>query len=328
MAKDPRQPYTAALGRAGTADIIVPAAERLATLTDQEGAEVLSAAYAETYLSEASKQQAVAIGESIRAAMGRAIDRAAWLSAEGKAASKTKLEAMRLAVGLPLNPVSFDGLRLDRSAYAANVLALRRWNRQRNLALLNTAIWPWPISQTRPVIGYQGAENRLIVTASALNPPAFAGSSVASNYGSLGALLAQQMSLGFADYKDADGAALASRQAGLVAQSNGYQVNGARTLRQDAADLAGLEIAWDAFNDKGAPTPASSKEFFSAWAAVWARQDGPAAMASSQSQSDFSPAKWRVNGPLSNLPAFAKTYACKAGQPMARAEKDRLAIWR
>ncbi|MBP8098487.1 MAG: M13 family metallopeptidase [Arenimonas sp.] len=327
-AKDPRQPYTAALGGASGSGATVPAAKRLAGLTALEGAELLSSAYAETHLTEAGKQQATAIGESIRASMGRAIDRAAWLSTEGKSASKRKLEAMRLAIGLPLYPVSFEGLRFDRSSYAGNVLALRRWNRQRSLALLNTAIWPWPISQTRPVIGYQAADNRLIATASALNPPVFGGTSAASDYGSFGALLAQQMSLGFTDYKDGDGAALASRQAGLVAQSNGHQVNGARTLRQNAADLAGLEIAWDALNEKGAPTPASSKEFFSAWAAVWARQDSPAALASAQSQSDFSPAKWRVNGPLSNMPSFAKTFACKAGQPMARAEKDQLAIWR
>lgn len=328
MAKDPRQPYTAALGRAGTADIIVPAAERLATLTDQEGAEVLSAAYAETYLGEASRQQAAAIGESIRAAMGRAIDRAAWLSAEGKSASRTKLEAMRVAIGLPLHPVSFDGLRFDRAAYAANVLALRRWNRQRSLALLNTAIWPWPVSQTRPVIGYQADANKLLVTASALNPPVLSGASAASDYGSFGALLAQQMSLGFADYKDLDGAALANRQSGLVAQFNGHMVDGARTLRQNAADLAGIEIAWDALNEKGAPSPAASKEFFSAWAALWTRQDDPAASAATQSQASFAPAKWRVNVPLSNTPAFAKAYACKAGQPMAKAGKDQLAIWR
>ena len=122
------------------------------------------------------------------------------------------LAASTLAIGLPLYPVSFEGLRFDRSSYAGNVLALRRWNRQRSLALLNTAIWPWPISQTRPVIGYQAADNRLIATASALNPPVFGGTSAASDYGSFGALLAQQMSLGFTDYKDGDGAALASRQ--------------------------------------------------------------------------------------------------------------------
>ena len=329
MAKDPRQPYVAALGRAGTSDAIVPAAERLAVLTAQEGAEVLSAAYAETHLSEASKQQATAIAESIRASMGRAIDRATWLSAEGKSASRTKLDAMRLSIGLPSYPVSFDGLRFDRSAYAANVLALRRWNRQRALALLNTAIWPWPVSQTRPVIGYQADVNRLIVTASALKPPVFAGASAASDYGSFGALVAQQMSLGFADYKDADGAALANRQSGLVTQFNGHMVDGARTLRQNAADLAGIEIAWDALNEKGAPSPAASKEFFAAWAALWTRQDGAAAaVAATQPQSTFAPAKWRVNGPLSNTPAFAKTYACKAGQPMVKAEKDQLAIWR
>lgn len=325
MASDPRRPYLAALTAPGAA---VPAVDRLKTLTSQEGSELLSAAYSETYLSEEKMQQAVAIGESIRAAMGRAMDRATWLSADGKAASKAKLDAMRMSVGRPIYPVSFDGLRFDRLSYAGNVLALRRWNRQRSLALLNTAIWPWPISQTRPAIGYQPAENRLIATASALNPPAFGATSAAGDYGSFGALLAQQMSLGFADYKDADGSALAGRHAGLVAQFNGYKTDGSRTLRQNAADLAGIEIAWDALNEKGAPTPAASKEFFSAWASIWARQDSASALAQASSNPTFAPAKWRVNGPLSNTPSFAKTYACKPGQPMFKAQKDQLAIWR
>jgi putative endopeptidase len=334
MAKDLRQPYLAALNLAKATDEAIPATARMASLTSQEGSELLSAAFAETYLSKAKEQQVDAIGEAIRAAMGRAIDRSTWHSADGKAASRTKLAAMRVSIGTPLHPVSFDGLRFDRSSYAGNVLALRRWNRARSLALLGTAIWPWPISQTRPAIGYQASENRLIVTAAALNPPAFEGKSAASDYGSLGALVAQQMSLGFADFAQPDGAALTSRQAGLISQFSAYpatdmvKVNGTRMLRQNTADLAAIEIAWDAFNALGTPDPAAAKEFFRAWASVWARQDSPAALAAAQSQSDFAPAKWRVNGPLSNTPAFAKAYACKAGQPMTRAAKDQLAIWR
>jgi putative endopeptidase len=266
--------------------------------------------------------------------MGRAIDRSTWLSAQGKAESLTKLAAMRLAIGTPLRPISFDGLHFDRASYAGNVLALRRWNRARSLALLNSAVWPWPISQTEPAIGYQASENRLIVTASALNAPAFEGTSTARDYGSLGALIAQQMSLGFADYIDSDGYALAARQAGLVAQFNAFpatatvNVNGTRMLRQNAADLAAIEIAWDALMAQGAPDPLAAKEFFSAWAAVWARNDSPEALAAAQNQSAFAPARWRVNGPLSNTPSFAKSFSCKAGQPMVRADKDQLAIWR
>jgi len=39
-------------------------------------------------------------------------------------------------------------------------------------------------------------------------------------------------------------------------------------------------------------------------------------------------AKWRVNGALSNLPAFERTYACKVGQPMFKTDTEQVARWR
>jgi putative endopeptidase len=99
-------------------------------------------------------------------------------------------------------------------------------------------------------------------------------------------------------------------------------------LRQNAADLAAIEIAWDALMAKGEPDVEARKTFFRSWAGVWARQDNPAALAAAQSQSSFSPVRWRVNGPLVNTPAFSKAFACKSGQAMYKPEKDQLAIWR
>ena len=98
--------------------------------------------------------------------------------------------------------------------------------------------------------------------------------------------------------------------------------------RQNAADLAAMEISWAAFNAQGVPDPASGKDFFKAWATVWVRQDNAAALAAAQSVSAFAPAKWRVNGPLVNTPSFGQAFACKPGQAMFRAAKDQLAIWR
>ncbi len=37
--------------------------------------------------------------------------------------------------------------------------------------------------------------------------------------------------------------------------------------------------------------------------------------------------KFRVIGPLSNLPEFAKAFGCKAGQPMVRPEDKRCEVW-
>jgi len=39
------------------------------------------------------------------------------------------------------------------------------------------------------------------------------------------------------------------------------------------------------------------------------------------------PAKWRVLGPMSNIPDFYKAFDVKPGQPMWRAPQDRVHIW-
>jgi putative endopeptidase len=39
------------------------------------------------------------------------------------------------------------------------------------------------------------------------------------------------------------------------------------------------------------------------------------------------PAKWRVNGPLSNVPDFYEAFDVKQGQPMWRPENQRVKIW-
>jgi endothelin-converting enzyme/putative endopeptidase len=38
-------------------------------------------------------------------------------------------------------------------------------------------------------------------------------------------------------------------------------------------------------------------------------------------------AKYRVIGPLSNLPEFAKAFSCRAGSPMVRSEAERCEVW-
>ena len=39
------------------------------------------------------------------------------------------------------------------------------------------------------------------------------------------------------------------------------------------------------------------------------------------------PPKWRVNGPLSNIPDFYAAFSVRPGQPLYRAPADRVQIW-
>jgi putative endopeptidase len=100
-----------------------------------------------------------------------------------------------------------------------------------------------------------------------------------------------------------------------------------RFLLQSAADVGGLDVAWQAYTAAGAPAEADRKAFFLAWAGLWARQ-GSEAMAASPEAAAYPPARWRANGPAMNHSAFATTFACKAGQPMFVAEPERVALWR
>ena len=46
-----------------------------------------------------------------------------------------------------------------------------------------------------------------------------------------------------------------------------------------------------------------------------------------QASTDHAPARWRVNGPLANLPAFGQAHACPARAAMQRAAKDQVSFW-
>ena len=130
-------------------------------------------------------------------------------------------------------------------------------------------------------------------------------------------------------------AAWSRRATPLIAQYNAYpaaggatRVNGSRSFSQNQADLAGLELAWDALAAQGSPDTASAQAFFAAWAGLWARQDKATALAAAQATAIHAPAKWRVNGPLANLPAFGQAFACKGKAAMQRPAKDQVALWR
>jgi endothelin-converting enzyme/putative endopeptidase len=63
-----------------------------------------------------------------------------------------------------------------------------------------------------------------------------------------------------------------------------------------------------------------SQQFFLAHAQAWCQLIRPENARLRALTDPHSPAQWRVNGPLSNLPEFARAFSCKPGDPMVRAE--------
>jgi putative endopeptidase len=111
-------------------------------------------------------------------------------------------------------------------------------------------------------------------------------------------------------------------------------LNGRLTLGENIADLGGLAVAYHAFEKAMAGRPREAIDGFTpeprcflGWAQVWRDRTRDEEMRTRVLTDPHSPAVRRVNGPLSNLPEFAKAFGCGAGDPMVRSAEERIAIW-
>ncbi len=67
------------------------------------------------------------------------------------------------------------------------------------------------------------------------------------------------------------------------------------------------------------------QRFFLGWAQVWAGKVDRQGFRQQVETDPHSWARYRVNGPISNMPEFAKAFGCKAPQKMVRA--NACSIW-
>ena len=127
----------------------------------------------------------------------------------------------------------------------------------------------------------------------------------------------------------------------IVQQFNGYiqvdtfHTNGKLTEGENIADFGGLLIGYDALERAlqrdGRPGPVEGytpeQRFFLGYAQSWRVHNRPERLRTRVTVDTHAPEFWRVNGPLSNIPAFAQAFGCKAGDPMVRGRDSIPQIW-
>ncbi|MBS0192793.1 MAG: M13 family metallopeptidase [Proteobacteria bacterium] len=308
-------------------------------------------AFAQRYLTPATKQAATALADAMRDAMKKAIAGNPWMDDATRTAAQAKLDKLRIEIGEPAQIPTVAGLKFGQG-YGADMLAVAAWRHRQEMATIGqrSADRPWTVPAQVPDISYSLLGNRLIVTAAILRAPVFDDSmNAARRFGALGTLIGHQLHNAIAGKGrsvDASGqlrdwwspqitTAFDQRTSPIVAQYDAYavdavtHVDGSRTREENLADLGGLELALQAFAASQpagkAATTAEDRDFFDAYASLWARSTAPSDAASWAASSPQAPAKYRVNGVLANVAEFAKTHTCKAGEPMAI--KAGVTIW-
>src|SRR5277367_3276142 len=338
---------------------IKPRWKRCAESTDQLLGDALGKKYVERYFPAEAKARAQEMVTNIIAAMHDTIEGLTWMTPETKKKALEKLATLNPKIGYPDKWKDYSSIQISRDSYWDNQMAAARWNVTEdnwNLVGKPTDRGRWGMTPPTSNAYYNPLLNEIVFPAGILQPPSFDVTAVdAVNYGSIGVVIGHEISHGFDDqgakydylgslrnwWTPNDLAQFQQRAACVADQFDNYFIepgvhhNGKLVLGESIGDLGGAKIAFLAYEKslQGKPRPPDvdgftpEQQFFIAWG-QWR---GDAIRIEEQRvmmQSDPHPvAKYRVIGPLSNLPQFQEAFSCKTDAAMVRPADKRCDVW-
>jgi len=338
---------------------LLPRWKRCLRETDGDLGEALGQAYvAKTFPPEA-RARAKAVIDDIRTAFAARLRRLTWMSDSTRAQALDKLGKMGEKVGYPDHWRDYTRLESVDGPFVLNVARANafEWQRVVNRPGSPVDTTEWGITVPTVNAYYDPERNEMVFPAGALVPQTFdPKADDGANYGSLGGSWAgHELTHGFDDegrhydakgnlrdwWTAADSAHFTTQADRMVQQFTGYvqvdtfHVNGRLTLGENIADYGGILTGYDALQRAlvrdGRPklidgyTP--EQRFFLGYAQSWRSQTRDAALRTRVTVDPHAPERWRVNGPLSDSPAFAKAFGCKPGDPMVRSPDVVPQIW-
>lgn len=335
-----------------------PRWKRCARATDNALGEALGEVYVRKAFPPQAKARALEMVKNLEAALKDDLTALPWMSDATRKAAILKLDAFINKIGYPDKWRDYSALSVDRGPYVLNVMKARAFENQRDLNKVGKPVdkTEWGMSPPTVNAYYNPQINEIVFPAGIMQPPFFdSKADDASNYGSMGSVIGHEMTHGFDDqgrqfdaagnfkewWTDEDKKKFETRAACIVNQFNGYEIekgiahNGKLVQGESIADLGGLVVARAAWQKSlaGKPKPESidgftpEQRFFLAFAFGWATNMRPETARLIVNIDPHPIAKYRVNGPLSNMSTFAQAFGCKEGDPMVRSEADRCTIW-
>jgi predicted metalloendopeptidase len=332
-----------------------PRWKRCVQSTNQEIGEALGEVYVRKYFPPEAKARAKEMVNNLIAALRSDIPTLSWMGPETQKQALAKLQAFTVKIGYPDKWRDYSKLSIGRASYFENVRRAGEFEEARDLAKIGKPVDRSEWGMTPPTVNayYNSTFNEIVFPAGILQPPFYdPRADDAVNYGGIGAVIGHEISHGFDDqgskfdgrgnlnnwWTDEDRKNFNERGDCIMQQFNGYEVepglhqNGKLVLGESIGDLGGLAIAYAAYEKsiEGKRPPeidgfSPEQRFFLGWAQVWgANQRAEAARL--QANTDPHPlARFRGNGPLSNMEAFAKAFGCKKGDAMVREQACK--IW-
>jgi len=334
-----------------------PRWKRCVQYTDYNLGEALGRVYVQNVFSPELKASTLDMVRRIEDAMGERIRALAWMSPETKQQALTKLAAIRNKIGYPDKWRDYSSVNITHADFAGDLERAREFETQRDINKVGKPVdhGEWDISPPTVDAYYNPQMNDINFPAGVLQPPLYdAKLDDAPNYGDTGGTIGHELTHGFDDegsqfdakgnlknwWTEQDRAKFDARTKCVEDQYAHYvivddiHINSKLTLGEDVADLGGEILAYRAWKgaEKGKTlelidslTP--DQRFFVGFAQWACANERPEELRMRAITDEHSPAKYRINGVVVNMPEFSQAFSCKAGQALVKPPEKECKVW-
>lgn len=319
--------------------------------------EIVGKLYVEKHFPPAAKERMLKLVANLLKAYEASIKELDWMSPETKKQALDKLSKFTPKIGYPDKWRDYSTLKVVKNDLFGNETRSTEFEYNRIFNKLGKPVdrSEWGMTPQTVNAYYNPTMNEIVFPAAILQPPFFDMSADdAVNYGGIGAVIGHEIGHGFDDqgstfdgtgamrnwWTAKDQSEFKKRTEALKAQYNAFKVfpdlnvNGDFTLGENIGDLGGLSIALKAYhaslNGKQAPVMdgfTGEQRVFLSWAQVWLKKSTEEALRNQVGTDPHSPANFRVNGVVRNVPEFYTAFKVKPSDSLYLAPEKRVKIW-
>lgn len=319
--------------------------------------EMVGKLYVEKHFSPEAKARMLTLVGNLLKSYETSIKDLDWMSPETKKEALKKISKFTPKIGYPDKWRDYSTLKIVKNDLYGNLTRSTAFEYNRMVNKLGKPVdrTEWGMTPQTVNAYYNPPLNEIVFPAAILQPPFFdMKADDAVNYGGIGAVIGHEIGHGFDDQGstfDGDGVMrdwwtkndldeFKKRTGSLVAQYSGFKVfsdlnvNGEFTLGENIGDLGGLTIALKAYHASlnGKPAPVldgfnGDQRVFIGWGQVWLNKSREQALRKQVGTDPHSPAQFRVNGVVRNIPEFYTAFNVKPGDSLYLAPAQRVKIW-
>lgn len=299
------------------------------------------------------------IGLAIKDVYAERIKNLDWMSDITKERALSKLKSVLFKVGYPDKWRDMSTLQVDRSSYVKNAMRANLWSSMDMISKFGKPVdrTEWYMNPQDYNAYYNPSNNEIVVPGCNIIVPGFERvmADDAILYSIIGgSTFGHEITHGFDDqgakynqmgnlenwWTSEDSVKFYVKTKLIVKQFNAYipvdslHINGELTQGENIADLGGVVMGYEAFkrtqqykNNEIIAGLNPNQRFFLGYALAWMVNQRPEYVANQVRSNEHSPAKYRVLGPLSDMPEFYKTFGIKEGDAMWRPDSLQVKIW-